>query len=380
MHNIGAVSGVATYIDVYRLVTKPTPLKKERGGSTMFTLSTDAFRYIATYLDHRQLLDLETTCKWMASCCNDHEIWRTKLYTRIRRDVHTLDPKGMYKRALRAGSPRFFIAMDDVDYGCLVELEKRRDVLKVSCWPDEEGDVAVAITLEGRCLLFRYKQEPEDIGPATDAWIHLFDYAYCVALLHEGTVSILHLERRDRTVLGLRDVDRIVGFTPYDGVLYVVCLVKGGDLIRVQCSFPLIYETVAKEVRHAFVVGAYEMSWSRDDSRYLCYVGFSARDEVRAYLKDGKLRLAFYNNCRGQPSKVDSPYTGETSLRRRCTNVLLDRGFELGNVQDITLYQGSLIALSNGEMYLVNNDEELLARNVLWMRPSDEMMNYIVEP
>lgn len=348
---------------------------------TMFSLSTDTFRYIATYLDHRSLLDLETACKWLVSLCNDEQIWRDKLRARVRRELSTLDPKGMYRRALKAGSPRFFIGADCMNYGCLPNLEQRRDIVKVSCWPDEDdGDVAVAITLEGRCLLYRDEQEPEDIGPAEDAWIHR-TYTYCAAILNEGQVHILRLEaRRDRLTLDLHGVDRIVGFTQHERVLYLVCLVKGGDLIRVRCSFPPLYETIASSVCNAFVVDAYDISWSRDGAKYLFYRCITGQEEIRAHLNHGKLRYAYYNRRGVSRNEVVFPCTGETTSRQRVPSALLEQDAELDNVQDIALYQGDLLALINNAIYMVDDMRAPLVGKVLWMRPSDEMMSYVTEP
>jgi hypothetical protein len=341
---------------------------------------TCSLHMLTLHLDYRQLLDLETTCKWMASACNDPEIWRIKLHDRVKRAISTVDPKSMYRRALRAGSPRYFIA--NTGHGSLAELEQRRDVVKVSYWRCVYGDAAAVVTLDSRCLLYRDGHDVEELGPAEDALIHQTQSPHYIAILNEGEVRVVAVDsHRTTLLLDLQGVERILALTETARTLYLMCIVKG-DLLCVGCGFfPTTYRRMVTGVYDAFVGDIREISWSRDRAKYIHYT-CTTTTKIRAHLQQQRLRYAMYSDhsCPAPAPEPNHPHVGEMSSRPTVPTMQLESTVELDGVLDMAIHNGELL-LKGKTMYVLVDELELVVDNVLWMRSStvSSVLSYIVE-
>jgi hypothetical protein len=347
------------------------------------TLDVDCIRSVLGFLRAEDLLVVGQVCTVLNGLSNEPSLWLDLLQRRIGRHIATNDPRGMYRRSLRAGYPRMLSCFGDQE-PLHIELATRNDIVRMA----SSFSSVACITLEDECIVGQLAEPSlcRYIGRADDVRIEKsYGGGVTLATLYRHVVTVYRLDRnlakvssvvvdhgQIRSLIGI--YNRVVLLSTFtDTVVSVI-----DDSVR----------TMATDVHNACLVDGHppRLAWSRDVDKYFCVFGHN-----RYFLLGTTLYI--HRTCLESSDMVEeiepppsvltgeslqlttypSPgYTSETLRWYRCTIPVVDAWYDGDGVMVLSTDR-KLYSLYNGKA------TEAKATNVLWARnDTSGNTNYII--
>lgn len=392
---------------------------------SLLLLNDDCLLRIVLHCTCSSILSFAQVSKQTALICNNKLIWQLLLHNRTGRDIHTLDPKALFRRSLHAGTPRFVSPLDGEywSHPCCSELEQRRDITRSSIFLDfaNSVDFVTCVTIDDRCLVHMHDWTAEDfhlqrdVGQAQDALIYSGTEYWYVALLYNGRLRILQFEGNDidtpvellvlkkRKVKKLLSCEEIPNFNDNPNPTCIICLLENNTVVSATCEVPSKVKVLARNVHNCFVVDYNTIHWSTaPNTKYVRFLiqRSPGHQDIRAHLVDKKLRYIKY----GDSAVYDKRCKKKVSWNLSHVGELIPPSFDFAiepkyrekphlaayshkdGVDDVWISITRDIFVRSGRTILHNSDRDhkwrKLAENVLWVRTTsiDRCTCMILEP
>jgi hypothetical protein len=382
------------------------------------SLTDDCTLSLALCLDYKSVLSFSQLSRSHARICANPLIWQHLIHGRVGRTIHCRNPKLLFRKSLRAGSPRFVSPVDGRYWlhQCCRELGQRRDIVRSSMYPNYQlgMDVVACVTVDDRCLVhmhpwsnkhFHFQQ---DVGRAQDAlvWSNLA-YWY-VALLNGKKLRLLRYEGSDMhaelPVLKKRKVKSLLAFDDLPNACCIVCLLEDNSVVSATCESNSRVKVLAENAYNPLVMGHDYVTWStRSDDKYirLLVQRSPGWQDIRAQLIGHKLRYAKYGDpvayhkvhtkkkewtAINTGERIPPPFDYDIDPRYKGTSRLVMQGHR-NHIDDVWIMLCSRdIIVRSGRRILLNSNTnhkwKQLVNNVLWARSTrlDLCISMVVEP